>query len=117
MSSARKLRDKALELREMAAAGGDAPLLEALLLVAEEFEQEAARLERDAPTLGVCRAEAQRVLGQGRLHPRPILIQIDPTVRRRLRLGMGIIPDADINGPIVVRGLHHPNDFAIQIGR
>ena len=42
--SEKELLDSALEFREMAAAGGDVGLLEALLLVAEEFEEEAARL-------------------------------------------------------------------------
>jgi len=42
--SEKELLDSALEFREMAAAGGDVGLLEALLLVAKEFEEEAARL-------------------------------------------------------------------------
>jgi hypothetical protein len=40
-----ELRDSAREFREMASAGGDPRLREALLLVAEEFEAEADRLE------------------------------------------------------------------------
>jgi hypothetical protein len=43
-----ELRDTALEFREMAAAAGDVRLRDALLLVAEEFEREAAPLEGDA---------------------------------------------------------------------
>jgi hypothetical protein len=39
------LRDNAKEFREMAQAGGDPRLRAALLLVAEEFEAEADRLE------------------------------------------------------------------------
>jgi hypothetical protein len=46
--SGQELRDSALEFREMAATGSDVRLREALLLVAKEFEQEAARLEGDA---------------------------------------------------------------------
>jgi hypothetical protein len=46
--SRQELRDSALEFREMAATGGDARLRLELLVVAEEFEQEAARLEGDA---------------------------------------------------------------------
>ena len=43
--TAQELRDNAKEFREMAQAGGDPRLRAALLLVAEEFEAEAARLE------------------------------------------------------------------------
>jgi hypothetical protein len=46
--SGQELRDSALEFREIAATGSDVRLRDALLLVAEEFEQEAARLEDDA---------------------------------------------------------------------
>jgi hypothetical protein len=49
------------------------------------------------------------------LNPRPILIQIDPTVRSRLCLGASLIPNAGANGPVIVRGLNHPAKFAIQI--
>jgi hypothetical protein len=43
--TAAELRDRAKELREMAAMGSDQRLQEALLLVADEFEQEAASLD------------------------------------------------------------------------
>jgi hypothetical protein len=48
MRSGQELRDSALEFREMAATGSDVRLREALLLIAEEFEQEAALQEGHA---------------------------------------------------------------------
>jgi hypothetical protein len=46
--SGQEMRDDALNFRGMAATGSDFRLRGALLLVAEEFEQEAARVEGDA---------------------------------------------------------------------
>jgi hypothetical protein len=46
--SRQELRDSALGFRAMAAAGSDVRLRKALLMVAEKFEHEAARLEGDA---------------------------------------------------------------------
>ncbi len=46
--TAAELRAQAKEFREMAASGSDPRLQEALLLVAEEFEREAERLETGA---------------------------------------------------------------------
>jgi hypothetical protein len=43
-----ELRISASELRAMAAEGGDPQLYEALLLVADDFDREARRLEIDA---------------------------------------------------------------------
>jgi hypothetical protein len=43
--SIQELQDAASGFREMATTGSDIKLREALLLVAEEFEREAARLE------------------------------------------------------------------------
>jgi hypothetical protein len=46
-----ELRDSASEFREMAATGSDVQLQEAPLMVAEEFEWEAERLEGHADEL------------------------------------------------------------------
>lgn len=48
LSSIQELREKALQFREMAKIGTDVKLRKALLLVAEEFEQEAEKLSRGA---------------------------------------------------------------------